>query len=45
MDHWRAEEVIQGDTEEVGKGYMVPGHKRSLRLIPREVGSLMELQI
>lgn len=43
-DHWRAEEVTQGDPAEVVKGHMVPGlggDKRSLHLIPRTVGSLM----
>lgn len=45
MDQWGAEEVTQGDSAEVGKGHMVPGHKSSLHLIPRAVGSLMELQI
>lgn len=46
VDHWRAKEVIQGDPGEVGKRHIVPGllgHKRSLHLVPRAVGSLMEL--
>lgn len=47
-DHWRAEEVTQGDPGDVVKEHMVPGlagHTRSLHSIPRTVGSLMELQL
>lgn len=43
-DPWRAEKVTQGDPGEVVKEHMVPGlagHKRSLHLIPKTVGSLM----
>lgn len=48
MDSRRAKETTGDDSGEVAKGQMaqgLEGCKRSLHVIPRAVGSLMELQI